>query len=76
MVKKNCEVRNMKKEEHSVSNLGCCSSLQQHSYRLQKAQDVGQDGLELANSMEAEVQEEYDSGSAEKSMERRLCGTK
>lgn len=57
-------MRNMTKEEHSVSNLGCCSSLQQHSYRLQKAQDVGQ---ELANSMEAEVQKEYDSGSAEKS---------
>lgn len=37
MVKKNCEMRNMEKEEHSVSSLGCFSSLQQYSYRLEKS---------------------------------------
>lgn len=75
MVKKKTEMRNMTKEEHSVSNLGCCSPLQQHSYRLQKPEDVGQDGLELANSMKAELQKEYNSGSEENSMKGRLCGT-
>lgn len=38
---------------------------------------IGQGGLEQEkNSMEAEVQKENDSSSAEKSVKRRLCGTK